>query len=741
MHLVKWFRKNNTKIMAVVVIVLMIGFVGGSALTGLLRGSGGARDTIAYFGQKQKITPYDIAMARQELEMLQAMRAEQVLQSQDLRGIFLSELLVSQRRTTPAVLNYVMQLIQRNQYRVSPTQLKDLYQQRTVVPAFYWLLLREEARSAGIRLSAEEVGGLLSQVVPRLFEGQTYPAVMQFIVRRYRVSEEEVLRTFGELLAVLQYAQTVCASESITDAQLRHLAARANETLDVEFVQLEARSFVDKDQTPSDEELAAHFDKYKGYFAGEVTEANPFAFGYKLPARVQLEYIAVKLADVATIVKMPTDEETEQYYRDNRQERFTEEVQVDPNDPNSVEQRVKPYVEVYDTIVTQLKQQRVNTKAEQILQEAKNQADAGLEAVIVAEQEPTAEQLKAQAGDYQKIAQELGDKYGIALYNGRTGLLSARDVQTDEILGRLGVPGYGPSPIRLSQVLFSVRPLEEDAIPLMFAQPPRLYASIGPAQDPMATMAPDFGDGVVALMRVTQARKAAEPENPGVTFSTRALSLGETSDDEETTFSVREKVLEDWRKLAAWDTTKSRAQEFVDLASKDGWDRAVAAFNERYGEQAKADPNDPNVFTVQQEIGLQRISSDQLQVLAARTTGSPVAEDILNEAKAERQFIDRLYALVPPDAETPAKLPDILEFKPTQSVYCLKDVSVQRLTQQQYQAMKGMLLRQEEYRQSQSLAAVHFNPANILKRTRFEPVTEAQEQPADQDQQEAEETT
>ncbi len=29
MNLVKWFRKNNKKVMAVVVIVLMIGFIGG----------------------------------------------------------------------------------------------------------------------------------------------------------------------------------------------------------------------------------------------------------------------------------------------------------------------------------------------------------------------------------------------------------------------------------------------------------------------------------------------------------------------------------------------------------------------------------------------------------------------------------------------------------------------------------------------------------------------------------------
>ena len=153
------------------------------------------------------------------------------------------------------------------------------------------------------------------------------------------------------------------------------------------------------------------------------------------------------------------------------------------------------------------------------------------------------------------------------------------------------------------------------------------------------------------------------------------------------------------------------------------------------------DPNDPNVFELQQLAGLQRISSAQLEVIAAQTAGNPLSERVLSEAQIERQFINRLYALVPPEAEAASKMPDIVEFKPRQSFYCLKDVSVRRINQQQYQAMKGMLLRQEEYRQAQSLAAVHFNPANILKRTKFELVRKTEEPAEDEAQQGSEETT
>jgi hypothetical protein len=249
----------------------------------------------------------------------------------------------------------------------------------------------------------------------------------------------------------------------------------------------------------------------------------------------------------------------------------------------------------------------------------------------------------------------------------------------------------------------------------------------------------DLSEHIMAILRITQAVKASEPESLDETFNTKTLGLGDKSDEEDTTFSVREKVLEDVRQVAAWDTTKNRAEEFLTLATQDGWDAAIATFNERYGAQATEDPNDPNVFELQTLPSLQRISSAQIETLKAQTANSPAAERILNEAQVERLFVNRLYELVPPDAETPSKLPDILEFKPNHSVYCLKDISVRRLDEKQYQMTKAMLLRQQEYQQVQNLAAVYFNPANILKRTKFRPAEEAQDTAKDQAQPETEE--
>ena len=731
MNFVKWMRKNNTKIMAVVVIVLMVGFVGGSSLTYLLSGSGGAKRTVAYYGEKQKITPMDRSIAGQELDLLAAIRADDVLRSQDLRGLLLGELLFAQNRNAAAALAYARQTIQQRQYRISEKQLADMYRSRTVPSDIYWLLLREEAAKAGIHVRTEDVGQLLAQIVPQLFEGRTYGEMMASWVNHYNVPEETILATFGKLLAVLQYAQIISSMENVTAAQIRHMAVDQGEVMDVELVQFEASNFADKSQTLVGDAILKQFNRYKSYFPGEISEANPFGFGYRLPDRVQLDYVAVKLDDVASIIKPPTQEEAEQYYQQNRERQFTEEVPADPNDPNSpMIPQSKSYVEVAQTIMDQLRQQRITTKAEQILQEARNLADADLQAAGADGNVPSVEQRAQMAVDYVKIAQDLGQKHDITLYSGRTGLLSAVDVQGGEYLRRMALTGYGRNPVPLTQVLFSTDAFGEDATTLFSMPRAELYISIGPARDPMGAVGPDLSGQIMLLTRVIRAEPEAVPQDLEVAYSTETIRLGEASDEDAKTFSVQEEVTKDLRMLAAWDTTRSRAEEFMALATKEGWDSAVAQFNQLYGQQAKEKPDDPNVFAVNRLNGVQRISKADLQVLAAQVANNPAQKTIMNSAQLQGRFVDRLLTLVPQGGQA-SGLPTTVEFKPNRSFYVLKSLSRDEINQQEFRQMKGMLLGREETSQAQSLAVVHLNPENILKRMNFRPA-EPTDQPAEE---------
>ena len=730
MNLVKWLRKNNKKVMAVVVIVILIGFVGGAYLQQLGQRRTAQHKTVAYFADNRKITNYDLALARRELETLKLLQADNILRSlgvpifriQDLQAVLLAELLFSDRTVSPALIKHIKKMIGANRYRISEKQINDIYR-RPMPSEIYWLLLTNEAQLVGVRTPNEISGMQLARTTPQLFNGATYSQLIGLIVSRQGISEEEILTAFSKLITVLRYARMICASENITSSQIMHNASWEEETIDVEFVKFDSAVFAETGDEPNEEELVEHFDKYKRFFAGDINDQNPYGFGYKLGDRVQLEHIAVKLDDVSAIVTAPTQEEAEEFYQKNR-EGFTASVPSDPNDPNSpLTERIKSYGEVASIISKSLLQNKISSRAEMILQEARTLTEAGLQDADMELAEISAEKFRQMAGDYVTAAKQLSEKYKINVYAGRTGLLSAADILADKYLGMLFLKGYGYNPVGLTRAVFAIDELKASELGPFDAPKPRLYENIGPAKDILGQ--------IMVVVRATEAKKASEPESVNQIFASGSLEFDEDREQtSEDVYSVKEKVAEDLKRLAAMDTAKSKAEEFINLAARDGWESAVDKFNELYGQQDKQSGADANVFELRNSTNLRRISSMELGTLALQSAGNPAARLLVNQAKKENQLIGQLYSLVPQDSNTIDTLPLVMEFKPDMSYYCLKNISVKRLDREQYDKIKAIRLYREDFVQSQSLAPVHFNPENILKRMNFRPVEEDKE-PAD----------
>jgi hypothetical protein len=632
------------------------------------------------------------------------------------------------------LINHLKQTVRTNRYRISDRQIADFYE-RSMPGAVYWLLLNNEAQRAGIRVANEDAGRQLARIIPQLFEGTTYRQFISSLINRRGISQERVLTTFGKLLAIWQYAHLVCSGENVTDPQLKHLASWEDETIDTELVRFDSALFAKNQDPPSEDKMLEHFDKYKKFFADDISQDNPYGFGYKLPDRVQLEYMAVKLDDVSSIVPAPTHEEAEAYYQRHTAE-FTESVRSDPNDPNSpMVERTKSYAEVAGEVQQRLKQDRIRSKAESILHEARSLTDIDSSNLESEAEKLSIERLRELSGAYEPAAQRLSNQYNIHVYQGQTGLLSAADMQQDQYLARLYVTGYGYNPVSLIRVVFSVGSLDFQSLELLNVQKPGFYENIGPVRD--------FAGQIVALVRITKAEKAAEPENLDQTFSKRTITLKQPEEDaNDDVYSIREKVSRDLKRLAAMSTTGNKANEFIGLVQASDWDNALNEFNKLYTQaNEEADPNrsqpdqsEPNAFTIENLIGLRRIPNKTLQTLAVQSKGTPAARFLVqevrqwltvDEAKIQSRFIDKLYSLVPPDSNTVDTLPAVMEFKPRLSFYVIKNITVDRLTQDQYDKTRAMQAYKETHIQSQTLTAVHFNPENILKRMNFRPATEA----------------
>ncbi|UCE99557.1 MAG: hypothetical protein JSV82_00345 [Planctomycetota bacterium] len=736
MNLVKWLRKNNMKVMAVVVVIIMIGFTIGPALRYLGQRRTGQQEIIAYFADNREITNYDLVAAHRELEILRLLHADIMLKSlsipllrmPDLRGFLLSELLFAEQRTSPLIINRIKQLITTSQYSISDKQINDIYR-RTMPSNIYWLLLKKEAQLAGVKTPNENAGRVLSMVIPQLFNGETYSRVIGTIIDQQGVPEKEILTTFSKLMAVLEYAKMICAAEDFTSSQIMHTLGRDEETINAEFVKFDSALFAETQDEPTEEELIEHFEKYRNFFESDVNEQNPYGFGYKLPNRVQLEYVAVKLDDVSAIVTEPTQQELEEYYEKNR-EQFTATVPSDPNDPNSTPiEQTKTYAEVADTISEQLLQNKIISKATEVLDEAGKLIEAGLQNSDTEPANLTTDQLKQLVGDYQTTAEQLSNRYNIKVYAGQTGLLSAADMRKDEYLGKLYLRSRRYSPMGLTRIVFAVEQLQVSELGPFDVPKPRLYENIGPFIDTAGQ--------IMLLARVTKAAKASVPENISQTFNKDTIRLHEKQlQQTENIYSIKEKVADDLKKLLAMDTTKKKAEEFIDLAATDDWENAVDKFNALYGQQDKQDITEPNIsdtikvqksFVLQNLTNLRRTSSMTLEGLVMQSRGNPMVQPLINEAKKEIRFIDQLYSLIPQDSNTTDNKPLILESKPNTSYYCIKNISVKRLDLEQYETIKAMRAYRENFIQSQNMAPVHFAPENILKRMKFRPLGQDKE--------------
>ena len=700
--------------MAVVVIGIMFAFVGGSYLNQLARRRTGLGRTIAYFADNRKITDKDRAIAIRELEILQTLRADALLRVQDLSGIFLAELLFSERRFSPQLIRHLKRITTTNQCPISDKQINDIYR-RSMPPYMYWLLLKNEAQNAGIAVTNHEVGTLLARVIPQLFPGSTYSQMLGMLVERRRIAEQETLTTFGKLLAVLKYAGIICSNEAVTNPQIMRNVSLEEEKINVEFVKFDSAVFTDTQKQPTHEQISTHFNKYKKFLSGDISKQNPYGFGYKLADRVRLEYIAVKLDDVASTITAPTQEQMQEYYQRYRQQ-FTQKLRSDPNDPNSpLVERTRTYAQVVDTIERQLHQSKINSNAEMILQDAKTLTDLNLENTDADIANISTEQLKQMAGDYKTTAEKLGEKYKIKVYSGRTSLLSPADIWKDEYLAMLYVRGYGSSEVALAKIVFAVDPLNISEIGPFDVPKPRMYENIGPMKDRRARFA--------ALVRITEAEKSSEPRGIDQVFSKSSLNLDENQEQAaQNSYSIKEKVVEDIQELVAMDTTRSKAEEFAELAAENGWENAIDKFNELYATQNEDNQGNLTKFRLENLTNLQRLSNMTLEALTAQIAGNPGAQQMTNDAQIRAHFIDKLHSLVPQDANSLDSGPQVFEFKPYMSYYCLKTLSVNHLEKKKYEEIKALRVHKEDIAQSQSLAVVHFNPENIVKRTNYRPV-------------------
>lgn len=716
MSLVRWLRKNNKKLMAVFVILIMVSFLG---LGQMMRYANQktSKEIVATYGDGEKISNFDLGQARQELELLQGLQAEAFLQSSDLRGLFLGEILFSDRSIDPRLLNALNQAIQQRGLRITPEQITGLYQ-GTAPPSVYWLLLKKEAREAGMAVQTEVVRNLLNQIASDLFQGQTYKQLVQQAMQRFGMSEDEILETYADLMSVLQFARMATEAHDATTSQIKHMASWSKETLSAELVKLDAKEFLklqDPNAQPSDDVLTSHFNQYKSVLPGTISDENPHGLGYKLPDRIKLEYMVVKLDDVQKTLAQPSAQELEEHYQRIAKATFTRQVSADPNmeddDPNAPKKDVVlSYAEVASEVEKRLSVEKTIQKASEILQKAKPLVQ------IPASEERTEATRKTYA--FSKAVDKVKETYpGLTIHTGITGLMSQGSMVSDLYLRRLVTSGAGNAMAQFVDVLFTVDPLTSSDPSLMSVPKPERLDTIGPLRDQYTRPGTSVAGQIMALIRIVAVEPSAEPASLTYSYDETGLVLDPTQDPKQVV--LKDAVIQDVKVLQAYEGLQPKAKELVKLATAGSWDSAVEQFNATYGDKIKTVPTDPNVFAVDSKQ-LRRAPDGQMAQMEGMAKMNPMIMGYINSIRADNQLFETLYKMIPSDQEKAQNTPLTIASPADYSVYCIKDVSVSRLSQQEYEKAKAEMIMRETQVSAQSYAIVHFAPDSILARMSFE---------------------
>ena len=290
----------------------------------------------------------------------------------------------------------------------------------------------------------------------------------------------------------------------------------------------------------------------------------------------------------------------------------------------------------------------------------------------------------------------------------------------DKYLSTLYIKGTGYNAVMLIDAAFAVDELKITQMGPLELLTPKLYENIGPLMQVPNRAAENTIGEIMVIARIVEAIPSVKPENIDYKYSNQTLVLKQDANSEENkTYSVKENVIEDLKRLAAMETVKAKAEELKELALKDGWDKAIQNFNKLYPKKDSKGAEEPNTFTLQVMPTLKQISLKKLITLQELAIGEPSAETLNNNNKKAAMFINQLYSLVPKDKETPDNMPLVLEFKPDMSYYCFKKLSVRHLNQDEYESVKPFEVYKNEVTNIQSLAVEYFNPLKIAARMNY----------------------
>ena len=539
----RFFDRFGKKLLAVFGVALMIVFVlPTTALDG--SGSGGdrvvGRVTPVGGGDRYAISAQDVADAAVQLQLLQS--------------VYVSPFAGAAPGEQPQAVPLASALL-------GPNVLRGLNDE----PATYRLLLDEAARR-GVAVPDTTVDQILAGALATP-PGNTRaePVPLELLADRprnaIRTATSNLLLT---LLAFREAGDVVKISQPLVDRTL----AREFQKLDLSLVEFRADDYADRVTEPTDGQVQALFDARRADAPGGPTADNPLGLGYRVPDRVKYQYVALPPGEVRRAVeasRTPFELEVEatKYYQQHRGE-FAAPATTQPiTQPAGAATPGEPlpFEQVRGRAVDRVLAPEVDRVRSAVLAEVRQALSASADPSFA-----VLETLKA----------EVAQKYGVDLTvaSRADAFQSSADLRAEPGIGEsaaiLTGPGGG----------MSIRPFADHALAFDDTPTPTAGTVTAAGSDKLTVLRPSEPlqgrDGTEYVFRVA----AADPAHPADDLA-----------------AVRDRVVADARRIAAYELARADAEAFVALARESGV-RSVAGSGDYAGKSVvRTGPFDAQTFS------------------------------------------------------------------------------------------------------------------------------------------------
>lgn len=306
--MMKFFRKHNKKMMAVLMALLMIVFIGGSALQGMMTPS------------------TDRVVATSALGDITLLDQRQISESTNL----MSAMGMNWQQPVPAG------------YFAEPLEEID------------WILLLRETERLGLMLEPANVRA----------EFQAEQLEERSRVMKIRV--DQLVEARRQFSSVRGAALTFAASAIPGEGEIRALTRDVLETVQVNAVMLPAKMLVDEKLEFTEEEIQAQFE------AGKAKERGPgLEFGYYRHPRTKVQFVSIDRDKLANLVGVANLETRARKLYDDMVLRQDETVKRPPTEVPAVDEGpalpdVLSWDEAKDAVILSVRRTQADQTAERI---------------------------------------------------------------------------------------------------------------------------------------------------------------------------------------------------------------------------------------------------------------------------------------------------------------------------------------------------------------------------------------